>query len=619
MSKISDDFSEAQSYPPVGSYAFISECHSVALISRATSIDWCCMPRIDSSSCFGRILDWSKGGYCRLYPLGEYNIERQYHGNSLILETTFHAEGGIARLSDCFTMREGGKHNPHKQILRVLEGIEGEVRCECIVEPRFDYGEVKPWIRQLSETQFTAIGGSSGLLISGDLHFKRPERHSCSTRFTVKAGERVRLSIMHRAPELLDEVVEHIPDAEELDRRLEETKRWWDSWSGKGKYVGQYARHAHRSAVVLKGLCNSPTGAIAAAATTSLPEEIGGVRNWDYRFSWIRDSVFTLRSLNELGYNNEAEGFRRFIERSSAGSAEELQVLYGVGGERKLEELTLDQLDGYRESRPIRIGNGAVMQTQLDIYGELLELSWRWQRKDATMDDDYWTFITELVERAIASWQDPDCGIWEIRDKPRHFVLSKAMCWVAIDRALKLAHKDNRDCPEDSWRLTLDEIRSEVMEKGVDKKRGVFIQAFDYEVSDASLLLLPVFGFVDFEDELMIRTTDAIREDLEKGGLIRRYASGSDELPGTEGTFIACTFWLVECMAMQGRIEEARNYFENAIATANDLGLFSEEFDVVGKRMLGNFPQALTHMSHITALVALNRTVPPRNSLEKSR
>lgn len=602
--KISSVVSE---YPPISDYAFISDCHSVALISKSCSIDWCCMPRIDSSSCFGRILDWKQGGYCRILPVNCDKVERQYKGNSLILETIFHSPQGKIKLTDCFTMHEGGEHYPHRQILRIIEGIDGDVECQCDIEPRFDYGEVKPWIRRINKNSFSAIGGNSGLLIMGDLEFNSRERHSCHTHFTIKKGEKRRLSISFLSPEVIDELSENILNINELDRRFEETIEWWENWKSQGNYDGLNAEQAYRSAIVLKGLSNAPTGAIAAAATTSLPEEMHGSRNWDYRFSWIRDSVFTLRSLNELGYNKEADGFRRFVERSSAGSAEEIQVLFGVGGECRLPEAIIGKLEGYRCSQPVRIGNAAVKQTQLDIFGELLELSWRWHHSGNSIDHDYWLFITELVEQAIDLWKKPDCGIWEIRGAQRHFVLSKAMCWVTLDRAIKLADGMHKEHPKKRWEKIRDEIYNRIMQDGVDKKRQIFKQAFDNPIADASLLLLPVFGFVKFNDKLMIRTTEFIRDELQQDGLIKRYPSGSDNLDGGEGVFIACTFWLVECLAAQGKLKEAWKFYTSATSTANDLGLFSEEYDVPKREMLGNFPQALTHLSHIAAIVALDR------------
>lgn len=592
---------------PIEDYAFISDCHSVALISRQASIDWCCMPRIDSSSVFGRLLDWNKGGVCYITPTTDFVTNRRYRDHSLVLETTFITNSGKARITDCFTMREGGRYNPHRQILRVIDGLEGELELECMIEPRFDYGVIKPWFRRLTEGQFIVTGGSNGLLVSGDVDFRTSDRHACRTRFTVRKGTRLRLSIMHRPPEELDALREEIPDAEELDSRLEETLQWWHNWSSQGTYKGVHSRTALRSAVVLKGLCNVPTGAIAAAATTSLPEAIPGNRNWDYRFSWIRDSVFTARSLSELGYHNEADGFRRFVERSTAGSVEQIQILYGVGGERRLSEANLTELAGYCGTRPVRIGNAAVDQVQLDIYGELLDLAWRWHLAGNSPDDDYWEFIEHLTEKAIKLWERPDCGIWELRGRPRHFVLSKAMCCVAVDRAIKLAEDIGMEYPQDRWKTARQEILNHIMENGVDKDHGRFKQAYDNSILDASLLLLPIYDFIPYDHEVMLRTTDGILEELEENGLIRRYPSHSDGIEGGEGVFVACTFWLVECLAAQGKLEQARQHYEIATSTANDLGLFSEEYDTHKGIMLGNFPQGLTHLSHISATVALDK------------
>jgi GH15 family glucan-1,4-alpha-glucosidase len=592
-------------YPPIEDYAYISDCHSSALISKAGSIDWCCMPRLDSSSCFARLLGWENGGYCQIVPKSKYSIKRKYLENTLILETTFETDSGSARLTDFFTMRRGGEHNPHRQILRIIEGLEGQVELEVVFRPRFDYGAIRPWIRQINERTFAAMGGSDGLLLTGDIELSLDGRHHCGGSFTINSDEKRHISIIYHPPEELDEQLSKISNIDELDRRFEETHEWWKRWVNKGNFKGKYKERALRSAIILKGLSNAPTGAIAASPTTSLPESMGGNRNWDYRFTWIRDSAFTVRSLAELGYDKEADGFRRFIERSAAGSAEELQILYGVGGERRLFEKEIEELEGYRGSKPVRMGNAAVSQLQFDIFGELLDLSWHWHRRGNSPDDDYWEFIVELINRTIALWQKPDRGIWEIRGEPRHFVLSKAMCWVALDRGIKMACDLKHDCPVKEWEKERDAICKLVEDKGYDKKRGVFIQAFDNPIMDASLLLLPIFGFVDYTDERMIRTTDAIREDLDENGLIRRYASGSDSLSGDEGVFITCTFWLAQCLAKQGRLEDANKYFERASSTANDLGLFSEEYDTKKNQMLGNFPQGLTHLSYIFAINTL--------------
>jgi GH15 family glucan-1,4-alpha-glucosidase len=356
--------------------------------------------------------------------------------------------------------------------------------------------------------------------------------------------------------------------------------------------------------MVLKALSQARSGAIAAAATTSLPEAPGGSRNWDYRASWVRDSAFALRSLAELGYTAEADGFRRFIQRSAAGSAQELQIMYGLGGERRLVELTLDDLEGYGGARPVRIGNAAARQRQHDVYGELLDLAWAWHERGHSPNAGDWRFLTELVNAAAERWRTPDRGIWELRGRPRHLVHSKVMCWVALDRGLRLAADLGFGAPVARWTAARAAVRAAVERHGYDPGRGVFTQAFDRPELDAALLLLPSVGFVAWDDPRMLRTVDAVRRELEINGLLLRYRA-PDGLDGAEAAFVACTFWLAECLAWQGRTAEAHAAFARASATANDLGLFAEEFDPATGTLLGNFPQALTHLSHIAAAVAL--------------
>jgi len=596
---------DQETYPPIGDYGFIADCHSSALVSKTGSIDWCCLPRVDSKSCFGRILDWGKGGYCQIVPTAAFETSRRYIENTLVLETTFRTADGEVRILDCFPMRRGGQHNPYRQILRLVEGLRGSVELNLTVSPRLDYGAVKPWIRKKGDNHFIAIGGSDGLLISGDFPMEMKHRHDLAASCVIGTGERKRISILYRKPEDLDEGLVSVPEIRELDRRMDETIDWWRSWSSEGRIEGPYEELTRRSAIVLKGLSNAPTGAIAAAPTTSLPEAGGGSRNWDYRFTWIRDSAFTVRSLWELGYHREADGFRRFVERSTAGSAEELQILFGVGGERRLTEMDIEGLEGYRGARPVRVGNAAEGQVQLDVYGELLDLAWRWHTLGQSPDDDYWEFVVELVNAAARQWQNPDRGIWEMRGKPRHFVHSKAMCWSALDRGIKMANELGRQAPVRDWQKACSEIRAAIEEKGYDRKGGIFIQAFGSPNLDSSLLLLPLSGFVDYRDGRMMRTTDAIVKDLSEDGLLRRYSADGDGMQGKEGVFLACSFWLAECLARQGRKAEAESVFERVIATGNDLGLFSEEFDTSTGLMLGNFPQGLTHLSLIAAAVAL--------------
>src|ERR687886_2799492 len=599
-------------YPPISDYALISDCFSAALVSKSGSIDWCCMPRMDSDSCFGRLLDWERGGFCSVCPEEDSEISRNYIDDTLVLETRFKTGGGEARLLDCFTMREGGRQNPRRQLLRVVEGVRGHIDLRLRIAPRFDYGEVKPWLRYEEVGRYSVIGGDDALMISGDPDLATTGNHDLEASFTVRADERVRISIISVRPEFLDYEPPKVPDSDELDSRLEETLQWWRHWSSRIRFDGPDRPGVLRSAMALKALTYAPTGAISAAATTSLPESPGGRRNWDYRYSWVRDSAFSMRSLAQVGFTAEAEGFQRFIERSAAGSAEQMQIVYGLGGERRLTEVVLDHLEGYRGAKPVRIGNAASEQFQLDAYGEMVNLAWRRHRRGHSPDDDYWRFLLELVNMAAERWREPDRGLWEMRGEPQHFVHSKALCWAALDKGLRLSEECMRRAPVKRWEKTRDEIRAAVESEGYDEERGVFVQAFGTKELDAALLLLPSAGFIDYEDERMMRTTDAIHEELDDGGgLLLRYRTGKkkglkDGLEGEEGAFLACSFWLVECLAHQGRMEDAREVFDRASPTGNDLGLFSEEYDTQDGEMLGNFPQGLTHLSHIAASVALS-------------
>jgi len=561
------------------------------------------MPRVDGGSVFGRLLDWERGGFCQIVPATtRFAGTRRYLDGSLVLETMFRAAGGEIRVLDFFAMYPGGARNPYRQLLRFVEGIQGRLDVRVTVAPRFDYGEVRPWIRRHGMEQFSATGGNDALVINSD--FDLTERdHTLVGKASVRPGERLRLSIRYWRPEEIDPRPRHAPSPEEIDARLDETLSVWRGWSSKGRLDGLDGPAAIRSALVLKGLTCAPTGAIVAAATTSLPEVLGGSRNWDYRYSWIRDSWLTARSLAELGYEHEANGFRRFVERSAAGNAHDLQVVYGVGGDRRLIEHRLD-LDGYRSSRPVRVGNSAHTQLQLDAYGALLELAWAWHRRGHSPDDDYWAFLVDLANVAAARWREKDRGIWESRGTPRHFVHSKVFCWAALDRGIRLARDSARRAPTRRWVKARDEIREAIETEGYDKRRGVFTQTFRTRQMDAALLLLPEVDFVAYEDERMLRTVDAIRDELERDGLLRRYRS-KDGLDGEEGVFLACSFWLAECLARQGRVAEAREVFDRATGTGNDLGLFSEQYDTKTGEMLGNFPQGLTHLSHIGAAVAL--------------
>ncbi|HZD16816.1 MAG TPA: glycoside hydrolase family 15 protein, partial [Actinomycetota bacterium] len=588
-------------YPPIADHGMIGDCHTAALIRSDGTIDWCCLPRFDSASVFGCLLDAAKGGGWSLEATGDRRtVRRRYLDDSLVLETAVETSDGAARIIDFFPMRVGGRRRPRRMLMRIVEGIRGSVRFRTRLAPRFDYGNTLPWIREHTRGVHSAVGSSNGLVIWADIELQHEDDHALAGGFTVDAGERRHLAARFQRPE---EIVEpRGPSGAELDGFLEETLDWWRAWSSKGGLEGPDGPGAMRSAIVLKALTHAPTGAMVAAPTTSLPEAPGGERNWDYRYSWIRDSSFAVRVLDELGLGAEAEGFRRFVERSAAGSVHQLQVLYGVGGERWLPELTIDHLSGYRGARPVRVGNRAARQLQLDIFGELVDVAWEWHLRGHSPTADYWRFLRGIVDEVAKGWSKPDRGIWEVRGRPQHFVHSKMMCWVALDRAVRLAQETDLDdgALVERWTAVRDEIRARIETDGYDERRGVFRRAFGSDELDAALLLLPEYRFVAYDDPRMIRTVDALREELERDGLTHRYRA-EDGLPGDEGVFLACTFWLAECLARQGRLDEARTAFDRACSTANDVGLFGEEFDPARGETLGNFPQGLTHLAHIGA------------------
>lgn len=589
----------------IADYALIGDCHTAALVSGEGAIDWCCMPRFDSGSCFGRLLG-PHAGTCIVAVDGDDGSQRRdYLEGTLVLATQLRTAGGEARLLDCLAIQEGQHERRHERLLlRVAEGIRGAVPLRLLVEPRFDYGEVRPWIRHHGDGTYSAIGGNDGLLCWSDAALAPTGDHALEAHVAVRAGERIRLAVAYRRPEELDGRPAPL-EPEALDRALEHTVDWWREWSGRARVEAADAVAMRRSALVIKALSYAPTGAIVAAPTTSLPEAPTGERTWDYRYAWIRDAVLASRSLTRLGYEVEADAFRRFIERSAAGSARDLQVCYGVGGERRLTESSADALAGFGGTGTVRLGNGAAVQRQLDAYGHLVEQSWRWYERGNAPDDDYWRFLVDLVEAAVECWREPDRSLWEWRGEPRHFVYSKALCWLAVHRGLELAERSMRKAPERRWRRARDEIRDAILSEGYDAERGTFLQAFGEPHLDAAVLRLPTIGFVDYDDERMLSTVDVVGEALDDGGLLRRY-DADDGLPGCEGSFLACTFWLVECLARQGRLVRARETFDRAIATANALGLFAEQYDPAAGRMLGNFPQALTHFAHIEAALALD-------------
>jgi GH15 family glucan-1,4-alpha-glucosidase len=599
-------------YPPISDYALIGDCHGAALVSRSGSIDWLCMPRMDSASAFGRMLDWERGGHCSIEPVGDGAAAptRRYTENTLVLETELETEEGSATVTDLMEV-SGDLNAPEArhELLRIITGRHGALRYRIEIVPRFDYGEVEPLIQHHGAGRFGAMGGSSAMLISSDASLELVDgRTALCAEGVVQAGESAHLSILACSPEEIEGLLEKTSDGTPASR-LGSTVDWWQSWSKRVTTLGPDPTAVLRSTAILRALTYGPTGGIAAAATTSLPEVPGGSRNWDYRLSWVRDSALAVRSLAEIGCEDEAHGFREFVQRSAGGQAAELQVAFGIGGERDSSERELD-LDGYGGARPVRVGNSALDQLQLDAYGHLVEQSWRWFQRGHSPDDDYWRFIVDLVEYALERWQEKDAGIWEFRDKPRHFVHSKAMCWAAADRGIRLAEACMRRAPTRRWAETRDEIREEIESKGFNKTRNTFVQAFGFSDLDAAVLRLPTIGFLEFDDERMVGTADAIRDELCEDGFVRRY-NADDGLPGKEGTFVCCTFWLAEVLARQRRVAEAREVFDRAVATANDLGLFAEEYDPGKNLMLGNYPQGLSHLSHLEAAIALDPTVDP--------
>ncbi|RTZ45715.1 glycoside hydrolase family 15 protein [Candidimonas sp. SYP-B2681] len=595
-------------YPPIDDYGFISDCHCTALVSRGGSVDWSCMPRVDSDSCFGRLLDWERGGFCSIAPAEvTFTTSRRYLPETMILETTFQCQTGEARLIDYFAMDPQAAEQARYEMIRIVEGISGHIPIRLTVCPRFDFGEILPMIQQKGQGFYTAIGSNKALIIRADFDLDMCERHDLVAAFTIQEGERRRLSINFEEPERVERADARPNLAAEVDKSFQCTQDWWRRWSGRMNEPHCLDPHSLRSAIVLKALTFERTGAIVAACTTSLPEWIGESRNWDYRYSWVRDSVFTVRALSAVGYGDEAERFLAFILRASAGSAQQLQIMYGVDGKRRLTEVELHWLDGYRQSRPVRIGNSASDQKQLDTYGDIMELAVMWHASGHEIDADYCDFLIDVVNTACEKWKDADHGIWELRSGPRHHVHSKAMCWLALQDGITLAEAGAFDAPLDRWRQEASAIRNSIEHHGYDETHGVFIQAYDCPVLDSSLLLLPRMGFVAYDDPRMVRTAQAICQGLDQNGMLLRYEA-SDGLRGPEGVFIPCTFWLVSCLARQGRIQQAWDYYRRALECANDLGLFSEESDPATCQMLGNFPQGLTHISQIMARLALNST-----------
>jgi GH15 family glucan-1,4-alpha-glucosidase len=577
-------------------YALIGDLQTAALVSRDGSIDWCCFPRFDSGACFAALLGTADHGRWLLAPKDQIRrCTRRYRHDTLILESVFETNSGAVRAIDFMPPR-----GEAADIVRIVEGLDGEVSMCSTLIIRFDYGSIVPWVRRVDES-LIATAGPDALCLRTPVEVHGENLTSVSD-FVLRPGERV--------PFVLTWFPSHRPPPDEIDpeQALDDAEEYWNEWASKCDQGGRYHDEIHQSLLVLKALTFGPTGGIVAAPTTSLPELVGGVRNWDYRFCWLRDATLTLLAMLQAGYSDEAVSWRRWLLRAVAGNPADVQIMYGIAGERRLEERELDWLPGYESSQPVRIGNAASEQLQLDVYGEVLEALYQTRKHGAEPDDNVWSLQLKLLEWLETGWRRKDSGIWEARGPERHFTHSKVMAWLAFDRAVRYVEEFEREGPADRWRSIREEIRSEILERAWCEEKQAFAQSYDSDRLDAVLLLMPLVGFLPADDPRMVSTTEAIRRELSVDGLLLRYlpeeAPGVDGLPPGEGVFLPCSFWLAQVLALQGREDEARELFERLLDLRNDVGLLAEEYDPVARRQLGNFPQAFTHLALVgTAFV----------------
>jgi GH15 family glucan-1,4-alpha-glucosidase len=586
---------------PLEHYGLIGDATTVALVSRAGSIDWLCMPRIDSDACFAQLLGTNEHGYWSIRPTAPIRrVDQHYRPDTLILETEVTCEGGRARVIDFMTPGQG---NLEHDLIRIVEGIEGEIPMRSDLSVRFVYGKLRPWIR-LDGNQATLTSGPDAIAFMSPIPFEPDwDDARLESDFTVRKGQRFAFALeyfpSHQRPEHL---------TVDADAELTRTEKYWRDWAGRCQYQGRWRDEVVRSLITLKALTYAPTGGIVAAPTTSLPEEIAGVRNWDYRFCWLRDSTLTLDALLRAGYLEEAEAWRDWLMRAAAGSPKDMQIMYGIAGEHRLTEVPLPWLPGYEQSRPVRLGNGAYDQFQLDAYGEVINAFYDARVKGLKAYPNAWAVILTLVDFVERNWQRPDEGIWEIRGEQKlHFTHSKLLAWVAVDRAIRLfeefgvgkGHKTEKRIPR--WRALREEIRNDILERAFNPRRQAFTQSYGSEALDASVLLIPHMGFLPADDRRMLSTVAAIEKDLTWDGLVLRYSTetGVDGLPGHEATFIICSFWLADNYAMAGRIDEAEALLERLASLASPLGLLAEEYHPTLHRQLGNFPQAFSHIGLI--------------------
>ncbi len=585
-------------------YALIGDMQTAALVCRDGTADWLCLPRFDSHAVFAGLLGTEEHGFWRLGPAHAAGSEppaadrRRYRGDSLVLESEWDTPRGTVRVIDFMPPRDGAP-----QLVRIVEGVSGRVPMRSALRMRFSYGWVVPWVHKV-DSRTVAVAGPDSVWLDTDVDTYGKDLTTYAD-FTVAPGDRIAFTISwqpsHKEPPALPE-----PEA-----ALEATEAFWREWVEHCTYHGPYRDAVVRSLITLKALTYAPTGGIVAAPTTSLPEDIGGVRNWDYRFTWLRDAAITLSSLLRTGYREEARAWREWLLRAVAGDPENLQIMYGIAGERELSEAELTWLPGYEGSQPVRVGNGAAGQLQLDVYGEVTEALHLAHMTGLARNDYASVLQLKLIRYLEEHWDEPDEGIWEVRGPRRHFVHSKVMAWVAVDRTVKLIESGDVDGPLDRWRDLRDEIHRDVCEKGYDAERNTFTQSYGSKELDASLLLIPQMGFLPPDDKRVIGTIEAIQHELSTpDGFVLRYPTagedaGVDGLEGDEGAFLACSFWLADDLAMIGRVDEARKLFEKLLALRNDLGLLAEEWDPRLQRQVGNFPQAFSHVPLIDTALRL--------------
>ncbi len=568
-------------------YALIGDCHTAALVGRDGSIDWACFPCFDAGACFAALLGEPRHGRWLIAPAADVKTtERSYRGDTLVLETTFETAAGAVRIVDFMPLS-----TERRDIVRIVEGLRGTVAMRMELVIRFDYGNIVPWVRRVGGAMLATAGPDSlELRCEAPVHGKHM---TTVADFDIREGERSAFVLNYHPSH------EAAPPAIDALETLQATEREWREWSGRCTYEGRWRDAVMRSLLTLKALTFAPTGGIIAAPTTSLPEQAGGVRNWDYRYCWLRDATFTLNALLATGYHDEAIAWREWLLRAAAGNPEDLQILYGITGVRRLDEREIDWLPGYRGAAPVRIGNAAADQLQLDVFGELMDTLHLARCAGLHPAAHVWRIQNALLKFLEANWEQPDEGIWEIRGPRRHFTHSKVMAWVAFDRAVKSVERFGLEGPVDRWRQVRDTIHAQVCKSGFDAKRNTFVQSYETKALDASLLLIAIVGFLPPEDPRVRGTVEAIERELVVEGFVQRYAARKDldGLPPGEGVFLPCSFWLADNLALIGREDDARALFERLLTLVNDVGLLAEEYDPHAHHMLGNFPQALTHMA----------------------